>query len=63
MAVEPVKAKGAPKKPSLRNSNNWYRAKPQASSIGNGPVLKKLGFERFICTKKIEPQNVIPYQA
>lgn len=69
MAVEPVKTEDAPERPSLRDSNDWCRAKPQASNVRGGPVLRKSNFKRLFrikrrlsCIEKAEAQNVIPHQ-
>lgn len=46
MVIDQVKAEDISEKPSLKNSNNWYKVEPQISNIGNGFMFRKLGFRR-----------------
>ena len=70
MAVEQVKAEGAPETPSLGDSNDWCKAESRASSVGGGPVSRRSSFGRLFRIEgrlshieEVGRQNVIPYQA
>ena len=62
VAVEQVKAEGIPERPSLGDSNNWCRAKPQTSSVRSGPVSTRSSFGRLSRIEEVEPRKVIPHQ-